>query len=410
MYLISARFRPSRSKKKPDKAGVVFYRITELTADGGERRPERNVNSLIHGHDESILLTERAKIIDNLRLLYCVIERLKASASTFSIDDVANDFRKALAGDIGMTDVIVRSKTNFPLRKDVVSVSREFKSEFSFICLPSCKVNNRHSMSDYIFNRAQMLKNEHRVSHARSYLSILSSLRDYVGVKELMFSALDQDFIHSYAKWLKLSGISESTQSFYLRTLRAIINQANRDGLIDYCSEWFRDINTGIDHSLINTFNKALDRDTLLKIENVDLPDSGSLALIRDMFMFGFYCGGMELVDIANLTKDNITGGRLIYRRRLKGQEKKIVLGTQARRIITRYSRTDGSRHLFPLLDKAGNVMFGTVRNHVFQSIKTIGRSIGRPDLTFSMNIGTYRKLSSEINVAEILLQNSTAI
>lgn len=404
MFLITARFRPSRSKDNRNKPGVVFYRITDQRTARGCAKPDRNINSDIHGADKSILQSERPKIVSQLRLLYCVIERRASLNRTFTIDDVTQDFRKALSGDISMTEVISRAETDFPLRKDIVSVGREFKGAFKYVFTKRASENN-DSLFDYIFNLSQSLKNEQRISRARSFISLLSNLRDFTDNKDINFVDIGPEFIHEYAGWLKYTGIAESTQSFYLRAMRSVLNKANKEGLLGPSSAWFRDVNTKIYHSTEGATDKALNRDLLLKMENADLTSHAPLMLVRDMFMFGFYCGGMELVDVANLTENNITDGFLVYHRRMKGLIKKIPLGEQALKILNRY-KTDNSRHLFPLLDKSGEVMFGTVRNYVFQCMRSIGKLIGFPRLTFSMNINTYHSMLSGINISEIILKH----
>lgn len=148
MYLISVSFRPTRSKGNKEKPGVVFYRVKRYGA--GEPKIERNVNSDIHGSDEGIIQTEREKIISQIRLLYCIIERRGDSKEPHTIDDVLNDFRKALVGDESMAEDIAESKAEFPIRRDIVSICREFRSAFTFVF--SNRKDNGESLFDYIFN------------------------------------------------------------------------------------------------------------------------------------------------------------------------------------------------------------------------------------------------------------------
>ena len=68
-----------------------------------------------------------------------------------------------------------------------------------------------------------------------------------------------------------------------------------------------------------------------------------------DVFAFTYYCGGINFVDIANLTKDNIAEDRLIYKRQKTNKLIKIPLQPQARAIIEKYL-TDESPYLFPIL------------------------------------------------------------
>lgn len=403
MFSITVSFRSSRSRGDKGKPGIVFFRIARHGLR--EARIERCVNSDIKGADEGVLQTERERIISQIRLLYCVIERREGQGEPFTIDDVVNDFRKALLGEESMADVIAKSRTNFPLRRDIISIGREFKGAFQYE-FPTPAKENGDDLSAYILSLTQSLRNDRRNSLAHSFASLLSSLREFVKTDEIKFADIDAGFVRDYAGWLKQTGITESTQSFYLRTLRTILNKAQKDGLVEVSPEWFMEVNTRI-YKPSEIRDTKLSRDVLLKIENLDLPSNGPLALVRDMFMFGFYCEGMELVDIANLTTENIKDGLMVYRRRQKGVKKVVVLGREAKKIIKRYI-SPGQHYLFPLLGTSDHIMFSSVSNYVRQYLKTIGEKVGFPQLTFSMNIGAYKSLMSSVNVSELLLKHTT--
>lgn len=401
MFLITAQFRPMRSKRNSEKPGVVFFRITGQPDLKG-RRDSRVVNSTIHATDQDVLQTKRASILGQLRLLYCIIERREYSKEPFNIDDIADDFRKALSGDTSMSEPIAKSQVDFPLRSDIVSVGRDFKGDFKFV-FPKQTDISAENLYGYIFNLSQSLKNEKRVSQARNFISLLSNLRVFADEKDIRFDKIDTEFIHRYAGWLKQTGISDSTHSFYLRTLRSVLNKARADGLIDSTSGWFQDVNTSIGHST-KTSDCRLNRDLMLKIETLDLSGNKNEALVRDMFMFGFYCGGMELIDLANLEYSNFKDGMLIYRRRLKGLERRVAVGEQAMKIIERY-KGQSNKYLFPLLSKFENVLFASIRNYVCQSLKGIGNAVCYPNLSFNMNISAYNSMLSEVNIPELLLK-----
>ncbi len=377
MFSIAVSFRSSRSRDNSNKPGIVFYRIASYGLH--EPRIERSVNSDIRGTDESILQIERERIISQIRLLYCIIEKHEILGSPFSVDDVVKDFREALLGAESMTDIIAKSRTDFPFQQDLVSICRNFKKHFKFIFIQRNEVN-KDDMFEYILNLSQVLKNENRNSLAKNYLSLLSSLRTFVYEKDIDFKGIDRGFILRYAEWLKRSGISDSTQSFYLRNFRAILNKANRDGVIGDISGWFDEVNTRI-HFTPTVPKGELDRNIILKIENLDLNSNESLSLVRDMFIFGFYCGGMELVDVAHLTEENIRNGVLSFHRRLKGHIKKVLLGSSALNILNKYACKSGV-YLFPLLDKSHGILFSTAQNYVAKNMKEIGQIIGFPELT----------------------------
>lgn len=400
MFLITAQFRRSRSRRDAEKEGVVYYKI--VGQDDNGKRIYRSVNSEIRAIDESVLKSEKTVILSELRLLYCVIERRAESKETFSIDDVADDFRNALAGDESMSEVIAKSQTAFPLRSDIISVGREFKSDFQFF-FPQKTDVSIGNIHDYIFNLSQSLKNEKRNSLANNYHSVLSNLKLFVKGKDIFFSQISQEFIHRYADWLKQTGLTDSTQSFYLRNLRMVLNKAHDDGLVGCTSGWFQGVNTSIERST-KVPDCKLNRALIMRIENLDLTGNKYVALVRDIFMFGFYCGGMELIDIANLEYSNFKNGMLVYRRRLKGVEKNVHLGEQAIKILERYKGMS-DKYLFPLLTISTNASFISIRTYVCHLLKDIGKVIDYPKLSFNMNITAYNRMLADANIPEMLLK-----
>lgn len=401
MFSITAQFRPSHSKRDIRQEGVVFYRITGQTDENGKRL-ERHVNSEIHATDESVFRAQRATILEQLKLLYCVIERREESKNPFDIDDIAEDFRRALIGDESMSESIVKSRTDFPFRSDIVSVGREFKSDFKFI-FPKQTDISAGNIYGYIFNLSQSLKNEKRVSQAKNFRSLLANIKLFGDGKDIFFYEINNEFINRYADWLKLLDISDSSQSFYLRNLRTVLNKAHEDGLIGSISGWFQDVNTSVTAPVKKTDEK-LNRELLLKIESLDLSANKQNELVRDAFMFGFYCEGMELIDMAYLEYSNVQGNLLVYNRRLKGLERKIVLGKEAKTIIKRYEGKS-DKYLIPLLDLSENVLFGTIRSYVSRSLKVIGKAVNYPKLSFNMNITAYNTMLSEVSIPELLLK-----
>jgi site-specific recombinase XerD len=74
--------------------------------------------------------------------------------------------------------------------------------------------------------------------------------------------------------------------------------------------------------------------------------------LAHDVFSFSYYCGGISLVDVANLTPDNITEGRLIYERQKTHGMINLVMLDEAKAIIAKYADyCEKAGYLFPILD-----------------------------------------------------------
>lgn len=406
MFLITVRFVRARGAAGDGRRGAVVLKLVDRAPDAYGKRGQREFRLPISGEDKSVIDLQKDQIAGNLRLLYCVIERRDALRQSYNIDDVAADFRKALDGDESMADVVGRAKADLPLRADLVSVGREFKGCFKYIYARENE-SNPLSLTDYINDLILTLRADRKTSVARAYDCTLTKVHEFTGKTDITFSEIDKNFIDAFARWLKTTGISDSTQSFYLRSLRSVLNRAEKDGRLTIDGRLFRDVNTRVLFSPVkNDGVSDPDRAVIRKIETFDLSYDQDLELIRDMFMFGFYCRGMELVDIAHLTRSNIRQGYLVYRRRLKGKEVRVPIEPAAAEIVDRY-KGYGGKYLFPLLYSDERVLFASVRGAVIKAVKEIGRAVGFPQLTFYMNVTAWKSLLAQSSVSNLLLAGS---
>lgn len=70
---------------------------------------------------------------------------------------------------------------------------------------------------------------------------------------------------------------------------------------------------------------------------------------------------------MAYLEYSNVHDNLLVYNRRLKGLERKIVFGKEAKKKIKRYEGKS-DKFIIPLLALSDNVLFGTIRSYVSRS------------------------------------------
>ena len=110
-----------------------------------------------------------------------------------------------------MTDVIAKSRTDFPIRSDMVSIGREFSDCFKYLF--SVRKNDKCAgFFNYIFNLAQSLKNERRSSLAKGFINLILSLQYFTEADEISFSNITAEFVQEYYEWLKRKGIANSSQ------------------------------------------------------------------------------------------------------------------------------------------------------------------------------------------------------
>ena len=401
MFLITTVFQRARSKRNPDKPGKVYLRISkrDTAADGSIIRDTRNVSpNLVLPNQGSI-----EDVMDRLRpfvmMLCYIIERLAEKGEEVCLEEVVADFRKCIAGDKSMKKIITRSQSDFTVRADLVNLGNDLKRHFRFE-RPIKKDSN--SFLNYIDIKSQQYIDRGQECTARSYTSVKNSLSKFIESDKLPFCSIDRDFVVRYSEWLKESGISESTQSFYLRNLRTIVNSAADEGLIDIKANLFQGLNTRVIFKRDAETQTVLNKETLKKIADADFSEDREAEIVRDMFMFGFYCRGMELMEILTLKKSYIKNGILKYRRRMKGNERVIPLDSAAYDILRKYMNPSRP-YIFPLLDKYIGLQHYAIAHKVHATVKQIGKVVGFPALTFTMNISSWQSIMSQINASDIL-------
>lgn len=118
-----------------------------------------------------------------------------------------------------------------------------------------------------------------------------------------------------YDDWLRRRGVVRNTVSFYMRILRAVYNRAVKEDVVPQ-TDPFRHVYTGVDQ----TCKRAVGEDVVVRLRQLDLTHSPSLALARDIFIFSYCTRGMAFVDIAFLRNQDIVGDTIRYVRRKTGQ------------------------------------------------------------------------------------------
>jgi integrase len=158
--------------------------------------------------------------------------------------------------------------------------------------------------------------------------------------------------IKGFQDFLIQRGNSTNTISIHLRTLKAIINQAIKEGLIEKESYPFTDLPIKTE----KTRKRAVNKDIIMKVESLDVSKENNLQLYKDLFMFSFYNQGMNFVDSAYLKVKNIINGRIVYTRKKTGQHFSIKITPKVKAIIKKYNDLKKPEsYIFPIIKKEGH-------------------------------------------------------
>lgn len=237
-----------------------------------------------------------------------------------------------------------------------------------------------------------------RNSHLCSIKSILNFLTYFRSGDQAAFTFDDitPAFLKKYERHMITHDKKDTTVGFYLRDLRSIYNRAISAGDAD--RDLYPFTKDKYQMPARKKVNKALQMNEIMALIKAK-PSNADQAKARDYFIFSFFSNGMNLIDIMNLRRGDISDGTFtFYREKTKrtnaGNQKPITvfLNEFTSAIIDRQGGTDKrpNAYVFPIFDGIHDPesRYRKVKNftrYVNQHIKSLAAEIG-----LSEDISTY--------------------
>lgn len=237
------------------------------------------------------------------------------------------------------------------------------------------------TVHDLFCEQIQRLTDEGRRGYMLSVKQVYNSLVSFNKHLDICFSDIDVCFLRRYESWLRKQGLAENTIGIRFRTLRAIYNLAVEENIADSENYPFKKYKVARLHE--DTAKRSLSKEDIDRILAYQ-PKNNLMHFPKDIFSFTYYCGGINFIDIANLTPANIMEGKLVYKRHKTSKLIRIPLQPQAIELIKKYHRKNNP-YLFPILSdfhqteiqKSNRIH--KVISKVNQRLKEIGEDLGLP-------------------------------
>ena len=166
------------------------------------------------------------------------------------------------------------------------------------------------------------------------YLHTLQKVRAFAG-ETLYLEDIDRVWLHRFQESV---GGKVNSRAIHLRNLRHICNFALDEELTDRYP--FRKFKIRTEE----TRKKALTLEQVRAFMAVPGPNE-----YRDVFILMLYLRGINVSDLAELTEEDVVGGRIEYRRNKTGQLYSIKVEPEAQEILDRWK---GERHLLRCFDR----------------------------------------------------------
>ena len=262
------------------------------------------------------------------------------------------------------------------------------------VCVNHCV--NRNSVDDIFQTQMKRLSSVGRRNYYLSYKQLYNSLIEFNKHLNIPFSDIDIAWLRKYEVHLREKGLAENTIGIRFRTLRAIYNIAIDEKAVSPELYPFKKINVSKLHQ--DNAKRALTKEDVERV----LAYTSSNRYMKfpvDLFAFTYYCGGINFVDIANLTIDNIQDGKIVYKRQKTKKLIKIPLQPQAIELIKKYSKRNPP-YLFPILSTfhKTDVQKANRIHKVISNVNRRLRDIGK-ELKLPLTLTTYVARHSQATV-----------
>lgn len=155
-----------------------------------------------------------------------------------------------------------------------------------------------------------------KLSSAKIEQNTLDSLKLFFKNNIISFKDINVDNLHKYNTFLISNGNRPSTIGIRMRTLRAVYNKAIEREIVNEKSYPF----TKFKISKIKSTDKKeyLTEEEILKIKDLELSDP-KLIKARDFFLMSFYCRGINMIDLIQLKKSDLSNYTTTYIRSKTG-------------------------------------------------------------------------------------------
>jgi len=266
----------------------------------------------------------------------------------------------------------------------------------------------------YTEEQIDRLRIANRIGTADSYKQTLTSFQKFLDYMDIPLSKINLKFILDYEAACKGNGMKVNSIGVYLRTLRAIVNRAINDGIINRNNYAFNNYSIKSE----KTAKRAISKEEIHKIIELELDPETKLWHSLNYFIFMFHLRGMNFIDLAYLKFENLIEGRVEYRRIKTGKLYSVKLTEKAQQIVDFYKVGRGhikNDYVFPILPKElrndlekERTKFKDKRKYFNKDLKKIAKLCGiEANLTTYVTRHTWASLAKFAGVAPAIIGES---
>jgi integrase/recombinase XerD len=188
-----------------------------------------------------------------------------------------------------------------------------------------------------------------RMGNSRAYSDTKKSFFKFSKNNKILFKEITVEMLDKYETFLRASGGTDGGIGVRMRELRALFNDAIKKSVVDV--KYYPFTVYKVSKLKGKGFKKALTRDEIKKLEQLDELKYPHLVQAKYLFMFSYYSRGMNFQDMMTLTWGNVVNDKIIYTRS-KTKERFIIKKLKPIEDILEYYKevNPSTNYIFPIL------------------------------------------------------------
>lgn len=203
----------------------------------------------------------------------------------------------------------------------------------------------------YAYSRCEKMKGTVSYRTYQSYLNYIKKFETFKGSNEVYFDDITVTTLKDYINYMvNVLKNGATTQNFSLKILALIFKDAQREDIIPDSLYPFSKVRVKKDMGKRLFLNKT----QIEALINLDVSKAPKAQIIKDMFIFSIYAGGLRFSDVLSLQHKHFIEqeNRINKRIRKTGRQHQFKIGSVALDIINKYKQPNSKPDdfIFPLM------------------------------------------------------------
>jgi integrase/recombinase XerD len=234
-------------------------------------------------------------------------------------------------------------------RGDVADLERKNKSASARKLKEAIKGKPLTNFFEYSYNRCEKQKDTLALSTYNNYKNYLKKFEKYIGHKDLMFEDITVTTLKDYAGYCSTTlGNNNTTINFSLKILNLMFKEAQREDLVPLNHFPFSKFKV----KKAKSTKRYLTAEQLAAFIKLEASGKARAQVIKDMFIFSVFAGGLRFGDVIELKWSNYNSKeqKITKNIRKTNRQHSIKIGQKAIDILEKYktSETKQDDIIFP--------------------------------------------------------------